>query len=149
MNKKYECLKLSNQLCFPIYLCSKEIIRRYTPFLEKLDLTYTQYIVMMYLWEHKKSNVKELGDNLLLDSSTLTPLLKKLEIKGYINRIRSKEDERNLEISLTKLGDNLKDKAINIPKSVGKCVNLEEDEAKKLYDLLYKILYNIGGDNND
>ena len=149
MNKKYECLKLSNQLCFPIYLCSKEIIRKYTPYLNKLDLTYTQYIVMMYLWEHKTCNVKELGNSLLLDSSTLTPLLKKLEIKGYIKRIRSKEDERNLNISLTNKGIELKDKAIDIPQNVGKCLNLNEEDAKTLYILLYKILSNIGGDKND
>lgn len=149
MNKKYECLKLSNQLCFPIYLCSKEIIRKYTPYLNKLDLTYTQYIVMMYLWEHKTCNVKELGNSLLLDSSTLTPLLKKLEIKGYIKRIRSKEDERNLNISLTNKGIKLKDKAIDIPQNVSKCLNLNEEDAKTLYILLYKILSNIGGDKND
>ena len=146
---KYECLKLSNQLCFPLYLCSKEIIRKYTPYLDKLNLTYTQYIVMMYLWEHNECNVKEIGCNLLLDSSTLTPLLKKLEDKGYINRIRNKIDERNLIISLTTNGCNLKDKAINIPNEVGKCIEIEEDEAKTLYKLLYKILNNIGGDNND
>lgn len=149
MNKKYECLKLSNQLCFPIYLCSKEIIRKYTPYLNKLDLTYTQYIVMMYLWEHKTCNVKELGNSLLLDSSTLTPLLKKLEIKGYIKRIRSKEDERNLNISLTNKGIKLKDKAIDIPQNVGKCLNLNEEEANTLYRLLHKILFNLGGDKND
>ena len=146
---KYECLKLSNQLCFPLYLCSKEIIRKYTPYLDEINLTYTQYIVMMYLWEHNECNVKEIGCNLLLDSSTLTPLLKKLEDKGYINRIRNKIDERNLIISLTNDGVDLKDKAINIPKEVGKCIDLDEEDAKILYRLLYKILNNIGGDNND
>ena len=146
---KYESLKLSNQLCFPLYLCSKEIIRKYTPYLDEINLTYTQYIVMMYLWEHNECNVKEIGCNLLLDSSTLTPLLKKLEDKGYINRIRNKIDERNLIISLTNDGVDLKDKAINIPKEVGKCIDLDEEDAKTLYRLLYKILNNIGGDNND
>ena len=146
---KYECLKLSNQLCFPLYLCSKEIIRKYTVYLDEINLTYTQYIVMMYLWEHNECNVKEIGCNLLLDSSTLTPLLKKLEDKGYINRIRNKIDERNLIISLTSNGINLKDKAIDIPKEVGKCIDLDVEDAKTLYRLLYKILNNIGGDNND
>ncbi|MBR1413808.1 MAG: MarR family transcriptional regulator [Bacilli bacterium] len=141
--EKYDCLKLSNQLCFPIYLCSKELIRRYTPFLEKLDLTYTQYIVMMFFWEKKESNVKELGNTLLLDSSTLTPLLKKLENKGYITRERSNEDERNLIIKLTNKGEKLKDKAISIPKEIGKCVNLTEEEAATLYTLIHKVLTNI------
>ena len=141
--EKYDCLKLINQLCFPIYLCSKELIRRYTPFLEKLDLTYTQYIVMMFFWEKKESNVKELGNTLLLDSSTLTPLLKKLENKGYITRERSNEDERNLIIKLTNKGEKLKDKAISIPKEIGKCVNLTEEEAATLYTLIHKVLTNI------
>ena len=105
---KYEGLRLKNQLCFPIYLCSKEIIRKYTLYLEKLDLTYTQYVVMMYFWENKKSNVKDLGKALLLDSSTLTPLLKKLEAKGYVKRQRSSEDERNLIVELTSKGDKIK-----------------------------------------
>lgn len=144
-NDKYESLCLKNQLCFPIYLCSKEIIRRYTPLLNKLDLTYTQYIVMMYFWEVKKSNVKELGNALLLDSSTLTPLLKKLEKKGYVKRTKSKEDERNLIVELTKKGEKLKDYAINIPSEVSKCINLSEVEAATLYKLIYKVLLNIEG----
>ena len=100
--EQYDSLKLKNQLCFPIYLCSKEIIRKYTPYLNKLNLTYTQYIVMMYLWENKKTNVKELGKTLLLDSNTLTPLLKKLEQKEYIIKTKSEKDERNKIIKLTK-----------------------------------------------
>jgi DNA-binding MarR family transcriptional regulator len=104
MDLKYDSLTLKNQLCFPIYLASKEIIRKYTPILDKLNLTYTQYIVMMYLWEKKTSNVKEIGKTLLLDSSTLTPLLKKLESKGFITRVRSSEDERNLIIEITEKG---------------------------------------------
>lgn len=143
MSSKYESLKLENQLCFPIYLCSKEIIRRYTPYLSHIDLTYTQYIVMLYLWEREKTNVKELGNTILLDSSTLTPLLKKLETKGYIKRNRSKDDERNLIVELTKKGEDLKDKALDIPKEIGKCINLEKEEAQILYKLMYKILINI------
>lgn len=143
---KYDSLKLKNQLCFPIYLCSKEIIRKYTPYLDKIDLTYTQYIVMMYFWENKESNVKELGERLLLDSSTLTPLLKKLENKGYIERKRSSIDERNLIVRLTFKGEKLKDDALEIPKEIGKCINLSEDEAVTLYSLVYKVLANIEED---
>ena len=122
---KYECLTLKNQLCFPIYLCSKEIIRRYTPMLDKLDLTYTQYIVMMYFWERGKSNVKEISKALLLDSGTLTPLLKKLELKGYIKRSRAKEDERNLDVSITKKGMDLRDLALTIPEKMANVLKLQ------------------------
>ena len=143
MEKDSDSLKLKNQLCFPIYLCSKEIIRKYTPWLEEIDLTYTQYIVMMYFWEKEKSNVKEIGKTLLLDSSTLTPLLKKLESKGFISRVRSTIDERNLEIQITKKGRELKDKAKLIPKKMGKCIALSEEEATTLYSLMYKVLMNV------
>ena len=142
-----DSLRLENQLCYPLYLCSKEIIRKYTPILEKLNLTYTQYIVMMYFWEKEKSNVKEISKTLLLDSSTLTPLLKKLEKKGYITRVRSSIDERNLEIEITKEGKNLKNKALSIPEQIGKCIDITEDEAKALYSLLYKILINVEKEN--
>ena len=140
---KYDNLKLKNQLCFPIYLCSKEIIRKYTPLLNELNLTYTQYIVMMYFWEVEESNLKDLGKTLMLDSSTLTPLLKKLELKGYIERKRSFTDERNLVIKLTKEGINLKNKAIDIPSKMGKCINLSDSDAKTLYSLIYKVLLNV------
>lgn len=143
---KYDCLKLENQLCFPIYLCSKEITRHYTPYLKELDLTYTQYIVMMYLWENKKTNLQDLGKTLMLESNTLTPLLKKLELKKYIKRERSSKDERNLEISLTSNGEKLKEKALDIPKKMGKCINLNEEEAITLYKLLYKVLKNVEED---
>jgi len=140
---KYEGLKLKNQLCFPIYLCSKEIQRRYTPFLDEINLTYTQYVVMMYFWEHGSSNVKQIGKALLLDPSTLTPLLKKLETKGYITRTRSEQDERNLIISLTESGEALKDKALDIPVKIGRCLDLNEEEAVTLYQILYKVLMNV------
>ena len=140
---KYDSLKLKNQLCFPIYLCSKEIIRKYTPLLNELNLTYTQYIVMMYFWEVEESNLKDLGKTLMLDSSTLTPLLKKLELKGYIERKRSFTDERNLVIKLTKEGISLRNKAIDIPSKMGKCINLSDSEAKTLYSLIYKVLLNV------
>ena len=143
MIDKYESLKLKNQLCFPIYLCSKEIIRKYTPVLDRLNLTYTQYIVMMYFWEKRESNVKDIGKALMLDSSTLTPLLKKLENKGYLKRVRSNKDERNLVITLTDEGDKLKDKALDVPKEMSKCISISEDEAKTLYSIIYKVLLNV------
>ena len=142
MESKYDSLTLKNQLCFPIYLCSKEIIKKYTPLLDKLNLTYTQYIVMMYFWEKRTSNVKELGKTLLLDSSTLTPLLKKLENKGYITRVRSKIDERNLNLEVTEKGLKLRDEALSIPMEMGKCINLTKEEVETLYKIIYKILMN-------
>lgn len=144
MEEKYDNLKLENQLCFPLYACAKEIVRRYTPLLEKLDLTYTQYIVMMVMWDKKQINVKTLGETIFLDSGTLTPLLKKLENKGYISRHRQKEDERNVIISIEEKGIELKKKAKNIPEEIGKCVNLTEEEAVVLYKTLYKILDTFG-----
>ncbi len=141
--EKYESLKLSNQLCFPLYACSKEIIRKYKPYLDKIDLTYTQYITMMVLWEKQSVNVKTLGDCLYLDSGTLTPVLKKLESKGYITRMRSSEDERNLVVTITDEGEALKDKAVDIPASIGSCVNLNKEEAEILYKILYKIIQNV------
>lgn len=143
MEKKYEPLSLKNQLCFPIYLCSKEIVRRYAPRLEKLDLTYTQYVVMMYLWEKGESNVKDMGGALLLDSGTLTPLLKKLEAKEYVTRVRSKEDERVLNVATTEKGMALRDEALDVPCCMAQCIGLTESEAETLYKLLYKILMNI------
>lgn len=143
MDDKYEPLRLKNQLCFPLYLCAKEIQRQYAPYLDEINLTYTQYVVMMYFWENGSSNVKTIGKTLLLDSSTLTPLLKKLENKGYVTRTRSKEDERNLVVELTPEGDALKDKALEIPFKIGRCLDLEQDEAAALYRILYKVLQNI------
>lgn len=143
MEDKYEPLKLKNQLCFPIYLCSKEIIKRYTPFLNELNLTYTQYVVMMYFWEVKSSNLKDIGNTLCLDPSTLTPLLKKLESKGYITREKSLKDERELNICITKKGEELKDKALSIPNSMKSCIGITEDESETLYKIIYKILLNV------
>lgn len=139
----YDCLKLENQLCFPIYLCSKEIIRKYTPYLNELNLTYTQYIVMLYMWDKKNTTVKDLGKRLMLESNTLTPLLKKLEIKKYIKRSKSQKDERNLEITLTLEGEKLKDKALGIPEKMGRCINLDKEDAITLYKLIYKVLENV------
>ena len=140
MSDRYDCLKLKSQLCFPLYACSKEIIRKYKPFLDQYDLTYTQYITMMALWENESMNVRELGLALFLDSGTLTPVLKKLESKGYIERKRSKEDERNLIVTVTQKGWNLREEALSIPQSMSSCVNLDPEEAAQLYRLLYKVL---------
>ena len=143
MENKYDALKLENQLCFPLYAAAKEIVGKYHDVLEELNLTYTQYIVMMVLWNSDSINVKELGKRVYLDSGTLTPLLKKLENKGYIKRIRDKIDERNVFVSLTKEGIALKDKAINVPSTIGQCIPLSLEEAKTLYSLLYKVLENL------
>lgn len=144
---KYDSLKLENQLCFPLYAAAKEITRKYKPFLDKLDLTYTQYICMMVMWEHKSMNVKKLGEYIYLDSGTLTPLLKKLEDKGFIERKRSDSDERNLEITITDEGMELRDKALSVPESMGSCIQLSNEEAMLLYKVLYKILNNLNNNN--
>ena len=135
-----DCLKLENQLCFPLYVVSKEIIRKYKPFLDELDLTYTQYIAMLVLWDQDKVNVKTLGEKLYLDSGTLTPLLKKLEQKGYIKKNKNNKDERNQVIEITKKGKALKQDAMKVPVEMGKCLSLQEEDAKSLYQILHKIL---------
>ncbi len=140
MDKNYDALKLENQICFPLYACSREIIKQYKPFLDEIDLTYTQYIAMMVLWEHQSVTVKELGQYLFLDSGTLTPLLKKMEAKGIISRRRDQEDERSLIVSLTKEGEALKERAVEVPQKMAQCVRLAPEEAKELYRLLYKLL---------
>lgn len=141
--EEYDILKLENQLCFPLYACAKEVVRRYKPFLDELELTYTQYIALMIIWEHRQINVKQLGEYLYLDSGTLTPLLKKLEKRGFILRERSKEDERNLLVTVTAEGLALRDKAIEVPIKMAQCMNLQMDEIKTLYRILYKILEQI------
>lgn len=140
MDKRYDALRLDRQLCFPLYACSRNIIREYKPFLDKLDLTYTQYITMLVLWEKKTMTVKELGEQLYLDSGTLTPLLKKLENKGLIHRKRSTEDERNLILTLTREGRAMQEKALEIPEELAKRVPLTGEECETLYRLLYKVL---------
>lgn len=140
---KYDSLKLENQLCFPLYACSKEITRRYKPFLSKLDLTYTQYITMMVLWEARELSVKELGDKLFLDSGTLTPLLKKLEAKGYLTRNRSVKDERNLIIKITDKGMALREEALAVPQEIRSCISLTDDETTALFKLLHNFMSTI------
>ena len=139
----HEELKLENQLCFPLYACSREVIKRYRPFLDGIGLTYTQYVVMMVLWESRTLSVKELGQKLYLDSGTLTPVLKSLEQKGYLTRQRSHEDERLLIVTITETGDALQETAADIPKQIGGCVRLTPEEAFTLYKLLYKLLHSM------
>ncbi len=136
----YDALKLKNQLCFPLYAASREVIKKYRPCLDELGLTYTQYIAMMVFWEEKKISVKELGKKLYLDSGTLTPLLKVLETKGFVKRYRSTDDERVLIVEITDLGEKLKEKAVVVPQKIAQCISLESDEALQLYRLLYKVL---------
>ena len=147
--KNYDKLRLESQLCFPLYACSKEIVRRYKPFLDEVDLTYTQYITMMVLWFNKSVNVKELGKKLYLDSGTLTPVLKKLEVKGYITRERSKEDERTLIVKITKEGENLTEKAVEIPNRMRACLDVSQEEMAVMYKLLYKVLEHIEEENRN
>lgn len=144
--EKYDCLKLDRQLCFPLYACAKEVVRAYKPYLDELDLTYTQYITMMVLWEEKQMNVKEIGKKLYLDSGTLTPLLKKLESKNYITRARSLQDERNLMVTITEEGEALREKAVSIPSRIGSCIQLSAEDTKSAYELLYKILDGLTAD---
>lgn len=133
-------LLLKNQLCFPLYAAAKEVVSRYKPLLDAIGLTYTQYIVMMVLWEDKETSVSHLGERLHLDSGTLTPLLKRLAEKGLISRERSTRDERQVNVSLTLSGEALKEEALDIPHQISRCVNLEHEEAVTLYRLLYKVL---------
>lgn len=146
MSDKYEALKLDNQLCFPLYACAKEIVKRYKPFLDELELTYTQYIAMMVLWEEKSINVKDLGKRLYLDSGTLTPVLKRLEQKNFVTRQRDSRDERSLIVSVTKGGEKLKEKAVEIPHKMAGCVALGKEDATQLYRILHEILQGFGTD---
>lgn len=140
MADKYDALKLENQLCFPLYVCAKEVVKAYKPYLDKLDLTYTQYITMMAMWEHKELLVKELGGYLYLDSGTLTPLLKRLEEKGYVSRKRSEKDERDMVVTVTEEGERLKEKAVSVPEKLAACVSIDPQKAGELYKILYEII---------
>lgn len=139
-SQDYGMLRLERQLCFPLYACSKEVIRRYKPFLDPLKLTYTQYIALMVLWEMESTTVKDLGERLYLDSGTLTPVLKKLEAKHYIQRHRSEQDERSVIITLTEEGRALREKASVVPRQMSACVALSPEERLQLYGLLQKML---------
>ena len=136
----FDPLRLENQLCFPLYACSRQVVKKYRPFLDELDLTYTQYIAMMVLWAERKTSVRELGERLYLDSGTLTPLMKSLEQKGYVIRYRSPEDERVLIVELTEAGMRLRERALAIPEKIAGCVHLKPEDAAALYRILYTLL---------
>ncbi|MCM1023010.1 MAG: MarR family transcriptional regulator [Prevotella sp.] len=140
MPNNYDALKLENQLCFPLYVCAKEVVKAYKPYLDELDLTYTQYITMMAMWEHKELRVKDLGGYLYLDSGTLTPLLKRLEEKGFVSRKRSAKDERDMIVTLTDAGESLKEKAADVPERLAACVSIDPQKARELYAVLYEII---------
>ena len=142
-NREYEALKLCNQVCFPLYACSKELVRSYGPYLKDLGLTYTQYIVMMVMWEREEVSSRELAECLHLDYGTRTPVLKRLDQAGYLTRARSAEDERLLTITLTDKGRELKKKAVSIPPSIAKRMGLTPKEFETLYVLTYKALNNM------
>lgn len=136
----YDSIKLENQLCFPLYAISREIIKLYKPILDPFNLTYTQYVTMLVLWEEEKITFKRLGEKLHLDSGTLTPVLKKLEAMQYIHKYRSKEDDRIVIVELTKEGYLLKEKIINVPSQIACNIDLSAEEAPVLKKLLDKLL---------
>ncbi len=143
MNEK---LKLENQLCFPLYLAAKEVIRRYTPLLSPYGMTYTQYIAMMAMWEHRCLSVGELGKMLSLDSGTITPMIKKMEHNGWVRRVRSEEDERKVMVELTDAGNKLHDEMYDVPERMGAYLTIDSKEAMELYRLLYLLLGSFNDD---
>lgn len=138
--KPEDALKLENQLCFPLYAAARKVTGAYTPLLKPLGITYTQYIVLLVLWEKDGQTVGAIGDLLHLDNGTLTPLLKKMETEGIVTRLRSKEDERRVTIQLTEKGKVLKKQAEDIPAKIGACIHLSQEDARSLYRILYQIL---------
>ena len=140
---RYEALKLENQLCFPLYACAREVVKKYKPFLDDIGLTYTQYVTMLVLWEKPEITSKEIGERLHLDSGTLTPVIKKLADKGLVTRRRAPEDERNLVVALTDAGLALRDRAARIPGQMAGCVRLNPEDARTLYRILYQLLGGI------
>ena len=142
----YDVLKLDHQLCFPLYACAKEVVRRYKPFLDELALAYPQYIALTLLWARGNMTSKELGKALFLDSGTLTPMLKKMEAKGLITRRRDAADERNLALGLTEKGFALRERAVQVPGLIAQCMELEPEEAVTLYTILYKLLGQFSGE---
>lgn len=133
-------LLINEQVCFPIYVFAKEIINQYRPLLETLDLTYPQYLVMMVLWEMESQTVNQIGEKLQLDSGTLTPLLKRLEQKEFVHRIRSKADERIVNISLTNKGKSLKEKATCIPEQLMDSMQVSFEDISELKNIISKIM---------
>ncbi|MCR4841679.1 MAG: MarR family transcriptional regulator [Eubacterium sp.] len=150
MDKKYcDAMKLSNQLCFPLYAAARSVTSEYTPYLKPLGLTYTQYLVFLVLWEKDGIPVGEICSRLMLDNGTVSPLLKKMEKAGYVSRTRSDKDDRVVVISLTDEGKQMQEKAKEIPFKVGGCVNLSPEKGRQLYELLYELLGKTTGDNID
>ena len=144
--EEFNPLKLENQLCFPIYACAREIAKAYTPYLDKIDLTYTQYVTMMVMWDRESLTFKELGKKLFLDSGTLTPVIKNLEKKGFVTKQRDPADERNVIVSITASGKALREKAKEIPSKMLCAYKISEDDGKQLYSLIYKLLNQISID---
>lgn len=138
-NSTIDPLKLENQLCFPLYVAAKEIVKKYRPLLEPLGLTYTQYIAMMVMWEKKSVTVGQLGEKLCLDTGTLTPMLKKMQASGLVERKRSQADERSVIVTITERGEELKAKAADVPLKMSQCVHLDPDDAMKLLEILHKL----------
>ena len=143
MSVEFDPLKLENQLCFPLYAASRALIRQYHPYLSALDLTYTQYVAMMALWESAPLSVTELCQRLSLDTGTLTPLLKAMEQKGLLIRRRSESDERSVLVSLTEKGEALHEQALSVPAQVGGCVRMDPPRAQQLYELLYELMESL------
>ena len=141
---KYDCIRLDNQLCFPLYACAKEVVRQYRKPLDEIGLTYTQYVVMMVLWENGGMTEGELGKRVHLDSGTLAPLLKRLEKQGLVNRIRPDNNERKLFLTLTEEGEAMKEKAVMIPEAMKGCIPLAEEDMVLLRDLLTRALAGMG-----
>lgn len=138
-NSTIDPLKLENQLCFPLYVAAKEIVKKYRPLLEPLGLTYTQYIAMMVMWEKKSVTVGQLGEKLCLDTGTLTPMLKKMQASGLVERKRSQTDERSVIVTITERGEELKAKAADVPLKMAQCVHLDPYDAIKLLEILHKL----------
>ncbi len=136
-------LTLENQFCFPMYSAANAVVRTYRPLLDKLDLTYLQYLVMMVLWSQNGINVKELGDKLYLDSGTLTPLLKRLEGKGFVERRRGQYDERIRELHLTLQGQALKTEAGKVPESMVCALDMDVEDLIQMKKLCEKLLNNL------
>ncbi len=139
-----EAMKLDNQLCFPLYAAARHVTGLYTPWLKPLGLTYTQYLVLLVLWEEDGLSVSEIGRKLMLDNGTLSPLLKKMEQAGLVARRRSSGDDRVVEITLTEEGRALQDRAQDVPEKVGGCIDLAPEKAAQLYALLYELLGSQG-----
>lgn len=138
--EEYPQLKLDSQLCFPLYACARKVIGAYGPLLKPLGLTYTQYLVMLELWEKEKEKVGDLCHRLYLDCGTITPMLKKMEEGGWLTRCRCKVDERVVYVTLTEKGRALREEAKDIPMQVAECVSLPQEEAFELYRLLHRLL---------